>query len=127
MSLPWQLSPTGLVVEVQVQPRTSRNRLLGWHGQCLKIALSAPLVDGAANAALIAFVAALVDLPPRTVSLHSGAKSRAKRVHIQTATPAHIGHRLQVWLARLDNKSGMISVAHSCLIFERRTTRHADL
>ena len=49
MSLPWQLSPTGLVVKVQAQPRTSRNRLLGWHGQRLKIALSAPPVDGAAN------------------------------------------------------------------------------
>ncbi len=94
MSLPWQLSPTGLVVKVQAQPCTSRNRLLGWHGQRLKIAL----------AALIAFVAALLDVPPRTVSLRSGATSRAKRVHIQPPPPARIGHRLQARLARLDNK-----------------------
>ena len=89
---------------MQVQPRAARNRPLGRNGQRLRIALSAPPVDGATNAALIAFVAALLDLPPREVSPRSGATSRAKRVHLQTATPARIGHQLQVRLARLDNK-----------------------
>lgn len=117
MSLPCQLSPTGLVVKVQAQPRASRNRLPGRHEQRLTIAL----------AALIAFVAALLDVPPRTVSLRSGAKVGPNGC---TFRPRHrpvpaTDSRLS-W-SDLTTKSGMISVAHSCLIFERRTTRHADL
>ena len=104
MSLPWQLSPTGVVVEVQVQARASKNRLLGRHGQRLKIALTAPPVDGAANAALVAFVAELLDVPRAAVSLRLGAKSRTKQVLIQTSAPTRIGHRLHTLVARLDNK-----------------------
>ena len=49
-------------------------------------------------------MAALLDVPPRTVSLRAGVKCRAKRVHIQTATPAYISHRLHALLTKLDNK-----------------------
>ena len=105
MSLPWQLSPTGLVVKVQAPASHVAEPPAG-------LARTAPQnrperTAGrrcGQRAALIAFVAAQLDLPPHTVSLRSGATSRAKGVHIQTPTPARIGHRLQAWLARLDNK-----------------------
>lgn len=104
MSLPWQLSPTRVVIEVQVQACASKNRLLGRHGQRLKIALTAQPLDGAANAALATFLAGLLDVSRSTVSLRSGATGRTKQVLIQTLTPTHIGHRLHALVARLDNK-----------------------
>ena len=96
--------PTGVVVKVQVQARAAKNRLLGQHDRRLKIALTAPPVDGAANAALVTFLAELLDVPHGTVSLRFGAKSRTKQVFIQTSAPTRIDRRLHALVARLDNK-----------------------
>lgn len=65
-------------LKVLVQPRASRNAMVGWQGDELKIALTAPPVDGAANAALIDFVADTLKLKRRQISLHSGESSRHK-------------------------------------------------
>jgi len=48
----------------------------------LKIRLTAPPVDGAANAALIAFLASLFNVPKRAVTIISGERGRNKRVHV---------------------------------------------
>ena len=86
------------------QPRASHNRLVGLHAEALKIALTAPPIDGAANAALMTFVAHLLAVPRATVSLQAGAKSRTKHVLVRTPTPTAVIHRLTEQLARLDKK-----------------------
>jgi uncharacterized protein len=67
---------------VHVQPRASRNAILGWHGDALKIALTAPPVEGAANAALIAFVADAFGLKRQQISLLRGDSSRHKLLEL---------------------------------------------
>jgi len=70
----------GTVLAVQVVPRSSRNEVVGIHGDALRIRLKAPPVEGAANAALIAFLADMLGVPQRQVEILSGHSSRRKNV-----------------------------------------------
>ena len=73
----------GLVLSVWVQPKASRNAIQGVHGEALKIALTAPPVDGAANKACIAFLAKKLGLAKSAVAIVSGQTSRSKRILIR--------------------------------------------
>lgn len=101
---PWQRCRQGLVLHIRLQARASRNRIVGLHGQALKISLTAPPVDGAANAGLIHFVAQLLQVPRATVSLQTGAKSRTKQLVVRTNTPDSLIRTLEEAVARLDKK-----------------------
>lgn len=70
--------PDGLFLAVKVQPRASRNALAGLHGNELKVAVTAPPVDSAANQAVVEFLAETLDLPHRAVTLVRGPTSRHK-------------------------------------------------
>ncbi len=70
----------GLVLSVRVQPKASKNAIRGVHGEALKISLTAPPVDGAANKACIAFLAKKLALAKSDVVLLSGQTSRNKRL-----------------------------------------------
>lgn len=74
----------GVTIDVLVQPRASRTKIVGEHDGRLKIALAAPPVDGEANAALIAFVAERLGVKKSDVSLISGETSRRKRLAVRT-------------------------------------------
>jgi uncharacterized protein (TIGR00251 family) len=54
----------------------------GTRGDAILIRLAAPPVDGAANDALIAFLAGALDLPRRDITIVSGERSRDKRVRV---------------------------------------------
>jgi uncharacterized protein (TIGR00251 family) len=69
-------------LDIRVIPRAPRTRVDGMRGGAILIRLAAPPVDGAANAALIAFLATALDLPRRNIRIVSGEKSRDKRVAI---------------------------------------------
>ena len=79
-----------VVFSVRVAPRASRSAVLGTHDGALKVALTAPPVDGAANAALIAFLAKALRVPKRDVVLEQGDTSRTKRFRVQGATLAQL-------------------------------------
>lgn len=68
-----------VILAVYIQPRASANRIVGLHGQAIKLAITAPPVDGKANAAVIAFLANFFKLPKAAVTLKSGKQSRSKR------------------------------------------------
>lgn len=104
MARPWQHCQQGLVLTIRLQPRASRNRIVGVHGEALKISVTAPPVEGAANAALIHFVAQLLQVPRATVSLQSGTKSRTKQLVVQTDAPERLIRTLEDVVARLDKK-----------------------
>lgn len=71
---------------VHVQPRASRSESGGLHGEALKVRLSAPPVDGAANAALIELLADVLGVPRRSVRIVAGLQSRRKVVEVVGAT-----------------------------------------
>jgi len=71
-----------LLLLLLVQPRASSSRIVGEHGGRLKIAISAPAVDGKANEALTEFLAKILGVPKRDISIDSGATERQKSVII---------------------------------------------
>lgn len=78
----------GVTLTVYVQPRSSKNAVVGIHADALKVKLKAPPVDGAANKMCMEFVAKTVGLPKSAVEILSGHNSRTKRFLCRTASPA---------------------------------------
>ena len=76
-------TPTGVRFEVRVAPRASRDAVLGVHEGALKVALTAPPVDGEANAALVAFVAKRLGVAKRDVVIVRGETSRQKQLEVR--------------------------------------------
>jgi hypothetical protein len=77
-----------LTFDVLVSPRSSRERLGPLVGDRVKVALTAPPVDGAANAALIALVAKAFAVPRSAVTIVRGETGRRKTVRVTGATQA---------------------------------------
>jgi uncharacterized protein (TIGR00251 family) len=75
---------------VRVQPRASRDEIVGEHQDGLKIRLTAPPVDDRANDALRKLLAARLNVPVAAVRIASGERSRTKRVEILGVTAAMI-------------------------------------
>jgi uncharacterized protein (TIGR00251 family) len=71
------------VLDIRVIPRARRNSVDGMRAGAFLIRLAAPPVDGAANEALLAFLADVLDVPRRNLAIVSGEKSRDKRVRIE--------------------------------------------
>lgn len=72
----------GVRLEVKVQPRSSRNQVIGEQEQALKVKLTAPPVEGEANAALVEFLAGYLKLPRKDIKIIKGETSRHKIVEI---------------------------------------------
>lgn len=72
-----------ITVEIKVQPRASRNQIVGEQEGMLKIKLTAPPVEGEANQALIDYLASVLNVPRRNVVLLKGESSRHKIVAIK--------------------------------------------
>ena len=75
---------------VRLQPRASRNEIAGAHGGALRVRLHAPPVDGAANEALVAFLAERLAVPRRGVRIVSGATSRTKMIEVEGVTSSAV-------------------------------------
>jgi len=79
--------PDGVLLSVKLQPRASKNEIGGPLGDELKIKVTAPPVDAAANEALIELLAEKLDCPRRRVELIRGQTSRHKVVKLNGFTP----------------------------------------
>ncbi|MFL5613873.1 MAG: DUF167 domain-containing protein [Gemmatimonadaceae bacterium] len=77
-------------LRVHVQPRASRNEIVGLHGDALKVRLQAPPVDDAANEALVQLIATALGLPRGAVRIIAGARARSKVVEVVGASPEQI-------------------------------------
>jgi uncharacterized protein len=73
-------------IDVYVQPRASRTVVAGEHDGAVKIRLAAPPVDGAANAALIEFIAERLHIARSRVRVAAGHTSRRKVIEIDGVT-----------------------------------------
>ena len=77
-------------LELKTIPNAPRDQLAGWLGYALKVKVRAPALDGRANEALLAFLAAELGLPRRAVTLVRGGKSRHKVVRLEGVTLAQV-------------------------------------
>jgi len=78
----WTERPDGLMLSVRVTPRASRNAIGPGPGEAFAVRLTAPPVDGEANAALIAFLARAFGVAKRDVTIAGGETGRNKRIAI---------------------------------------------
>lgn len=73
---------TGVRFAIHVQPRSKKPGIDGVHGDALRVRVQAPPVEGAANDAVVAVLAAALGVPPRDVRIAAGASGRQKLVDV---------------------------------------------
>jgi uncharacterized protein (TIGR00251 family) len=96
--LPWlQVRGADLLLRVRVQPRASHEGVEGVQGDRLRMRVSAPPVEGAANTRVVLVLAELLGIPRAQLRVTRGAKSREKDLLIQgaAARAAELAARLQ--------------------------------
>lgn len=84
----------GCAVTLKVTPKASRNAVLGAEAEWLRVALTAPPVDGKANEAARLFLAEAAGLPKGAVRLISGQTARLKLFSLAGLTPGEAMARL---------------------------------
>lgn len=84
----------GTVLEIYAAPRSKKNSILGEYQGRLKIALTAPPVDGEANAALVAFLAKHLGISQKQISIIRGTTNKRKSVRIDGISAEEIMARL---------------------------------
>ena len=82
------------MLALKVQPRASRNEIVGPLGQELKLKVMAPPVDSAANEAVVEFLAKHLGLPRRAVSLVRGQTSPHKTIRLDGISLADAARKL---------------------------------
>jgi uncharacterized protein len=90
----------GALVRVRVIPRAGKSGVAGTRDGALLVRLNAPPVDGAANAELIAFLAATLGLAKRDIEIVAGERSRGKRVRVIGRSAAEVERILADQLRR---------------------------
>ncbi|HEX6993930.1 MAG TPA: DUF167 domain-containing protein [Gammaproteobacteria bacterium] len=85
-------------LSVKVVPRASRDEIVGWLGDRLKIKIAAPPQDGRANDALEAFLAKALGLPRRAVRVATGHGSSSKVVEVDGIRQAELVDRVEALL-----------------------------
>ncbi|MBF0401016.1 MAG: DUF167 domain-containing protein [Magnetococcales bacterium] len=99
MTTPCRWQGLDLLLEIRVQPRASRVAVLGLQGSAIRIALTAPPVEGAANAALCQWLAKELGVAKGRVQVVAGERAREKRVCVQGVEVASVQafcHRWQL-------------------------------
>ena len=92
-------TPAGVTFAVRVQPRARKNAITGIFGQALKLALTAPPVEGKANQACVEFFAEFLNVPRASVTIVGGQTSRNKVIRIAGRTAAEVEARLRAAIA----------------------------
>jgi uncharacterized protein len=94
MTIPIRATPAGATFAVKVQPRAKKNAITGELGDALKLALTAPPVEGRANEACIEFFANLLDVPRSSITIASGETSRRKVIRVVGITADEVRRRI---------------------------------
>ncbi len=80
--IPIRDTPLGATFQVKVHPRAKKNAITGEVGDALKLALTAPPVEGRANEACAAFLAEVLNVPRSSVRISAGETSRLKIIRV---------------------------------------------
>jgi hypothetical protein len=87
---------TGASLAVRLQPKAKKSAILGELDGALKLAVTAPPIEGRANEACIRFVAELLKVARSSVTIAAGASSRNKVVRIEGLTAEQVRARLKI-------------------------------
>jgi uncharacterized protein (TIGR00251 family) len=97
--VPLNETAKGITFAIKVHPRARKNAITGLVGDALKLALTAPPVEGKANQAVIEFFADLFEISRSSVTIASGETSRNKVVRISGINRTMVEQRLAGMLA----------------------------
>ena len=78
--IPIRDTPGGVTFQVRVQPRAKKNAIVGEVDEALKLALTAPPVEGRANEACVKFLAEVLNVPRSSVTIASRAQTSRNKV-----------------------------------------------
>jgi uncharacterized protein (TIGR00251 family) len=81
----YQIGRDGVTLQIQAQPGAKRTEVAGLYGDCLKLRLASPPVDGKANECLIEFLAERLGVKRAQVRITRGLSSRRKSVFVALA------------------------------------------
>jgi len=87
------------VFAVKVVPRASRNEIAGIQGDAIRVRLTAPPVEGAANRALVKVLATTLKVPERDIEILAGHAGRQKMVRVAGLSPHELDARLREHLS----------------------------
>ena len=93
--IPIRDTPQGATFSVKVHPRAKKNAIAGEVGDALKLALTAPPVEGKANEACVKFLSELLDVPRSSVTIAAGETSRQKVIRVIGVSATQIEQRLR--------------------------------
>ncbi len=93
--IPIRDTPSGASFAVKVHPRARKDAINGEVGDALKLALTAPPVEGRANEACIEFLAKLLRVPRSSVTIAAGETSRQKVIRVAGLSAAVVAERLR--------------------------------
>ena len=88
--------PEGVTFKVMVQPRASKNEIVGLQGDALKVRLTAPPVEGAANRLCVELLAKSLRVRRSDVEIIQGHRSRAKKVLVHSASRDSVESLLKI-------------------------------
>jgi hypothetical protein len=94
--IPIRETPGGVTFAIKVHPRAKKNAITGDLGDALKVSLTAPPVDGKANAACIEFFAKLLEVPRSSITIAAGQSSRNKLIRVAGLSAVEIEKRLNL-------------------------------
>ena len=93
--IPIRDTPSGATFQVKVHPRARKNAITGEIGDALKVALTAPPIEGRANQACIVFLAEVLNVPRSSVTIAAGENSRLKVIRVAGSTAEQVRRKLQ--------------------------------
>jgi len=93
--IPIRNTPSGATFQVKAHPRAKKNAITGEVGEALKVALTAPPIDGRANEACIAFLAEVLNVPRSSVTIAAGESSRNKMILVSGLSAMQVEARLR--------------------------------
>ena len=79
----YQIGRDGVTLQIQAQPGAKRTEVAGLHGDCIRVRLASPPVDGKANECLIGFLSRRLGVRKSQVSITRGLSSRRKSVLVE--------------------------------------------
>ena len=92
--IPVRDTPSGATFQVRVHPRAKKNAITGEIGDALKLALTAPPLEGRANQACVEFLSQVLNVPCSSVTIAAGENSRNKVIRVRGLAAAQVEERL---------------------------------
>jgi uncharacterized protein (TIGR00251 family) len=88
-------APGGAILNVRVIPRASRDRIEGTRGDAVVVRLTAPPLEGAANAAVLEILRRVLGVSRARLEIVGGTRSRDKRVQVSGMTAGEVAAKLE--------------------------------